>query len=145
MKKIIAILAVVFMSQLAIAQESAATETKKATSERKMHHKGGKHKKEMMKALNLNDEQKAKLKEMKTANKEKREAIKNNSSLTEAQKKAQMKALKTEQRNGMQSILSGEQKQKMKEMRAKMKEEKKGRKSMKDDVKLEGSKSPTKK
>ncbi len=145
MKKIIAILAVVFMSQLAIAQENATTGTKKAKSERKMHHKGGKHKKEMMKALNLNDEQKGRLKEMKTAHKQKMEAIKNNSSLTDEQKKEQMKALRTEQRNGMQSVLNDEQKQKMKDMRAKMKEDKKNRKKMKDEIKKEDTKTPTKK
>ena len=106
MKKIIAILSVAFMSQLAFAQENTSPEMKKAKTERKMHHKNGKHKKEMMKALNLNDEQKAKMKDMKEANKQKREAIKNNSSLTEAQKKEQFKALKQEQRNGMQSVLN---------------------------------------
>lgn len=144
MKKIIAILAVAFMSQLAIAQENASPEMKKANSERKMHHKKGKHKKEMMKSLNLSDEQKGRLKELKTANKQKREAIRNNSSLTEAQKKEQLKALKQEQRNGMQSVLNDEQKQKMKEMREKMKDEKKNRKKMKDELK-EDAKTPTKK
>ena len=82
---------------------------------------------------------------MKTANKEKKEAIKNNSSLTEEQKKEQLKALHQEQKNGMQSVLNDEQKAKMKEIRAKMKEEKKNRNIKKGDLKPEDAKAPTKK
>jgi len=144
MKKIIAILVIAFTSQLAFAQENASPEMKKANSERKMHHKKGKHKKEMMKSLNLSDEQKGRLKEMKVANKQKRDAIQNNSSLSQEQKKEQLKALKQDQRNGMQSVLNDEQKQKMKEMKAKMKDERKNRKKMRDGLNQEGTKAPTK-
>jgi periplasmic protein CpxP/Spy len=134
MKKIFAILAITFMSQLVFAQakEATATEFNKTKKENNGFHKKGKHRKaEMMKQLNLSEEQKAKLSEMKAVNKQKREAIKNNSSLTEDQKKEQLKALKGENKKSMQGMLTEEQKQKMKEMKAKMKDEKKKHKKMK--------------
>lgn len=132
MKKIFAVLAITFIGQLAIAQVTPSSETGKSKSERKAFHKKGKHKRaEMMKQLNLSEEQKIKFKEMKAANKEKREAIRNNSKLTEAQRREQMKALKDQQKSNLEAMLNDEQKAKMKEMKTKMKAEKKHNKKMK--------------
>ena len=147
MKKIFAILAITCMGQLTFAQEktSSSTEMNKPGTENKGFHKKGKHHKaEMMKQLNLNDEQKAKLKEMKSAEQGKKDAIKNDSKLTEEQKKEQMKALKDERRKNMQSVLTDEQKQKVKEMKSKMKDEKHNRKKMKDGKGEEAVKEDTK-
>lgn len=152
MKRIFVLLAITFMGQLVSAQEKESTpaELNKTKTEKNGFHKG-KHKKDaMMKELNLSEDQKAKLKEMREANKSKRDAIKNDSKLTDEQKKEQMKALKEEQKKGMQGVLTDEQKSKMKEMKAKMKEEKKGRKKMRsakaeDVTKQEDVKAPAQK
>lgn len=134
MKKIFAILAITFMGQLAFAQQASSTEAGKSKSERKEFHKRGKHRKAaMMKQLNLSEEQKAKLKEMKAAHKERAQAIKNDSKLSDEQKKEQLKALKGERKKNMEAVLNDEQKAQMKEMKAKMKAEKKHHKKMKSD------------
>ncbi|MBL0356949.1 MAG: hypothetical protein IPP72_08675 [Chitinophagaceae bacterium] len=134
MKKIILLLLVVFMGQLSFAQvkENKPVEFSKKTPENKMRHKKGMHEKRaMMKALNLTEEQKAKLKEMNAGNKEKKLAILNDSKLTEEQKKEQLRAIKKGQVANMQTILTDEQKVKMKEIKMKMKEAKKNRREMK--------------
>lgn len=81
-----------------------------------------------MKELNMTDDQKAKMKEMKEANKAKKEAIINDSKLTEDQKKQQLKDLHKAGAKDMQGVLTDEQKAKMKEMKAKRKGERKGKK-----------------
>lgn len=121
------ILAVTFMGQLLYAQETTSTELNKSKSETSAHQKKGKHKKgEMLQQLNLTDEQRTKLKGMKADHKQKRDAIKNDNSLNEEQKKEKMHALKEEQKKNMQSTLTDEQKQQMKEMKVKSKKGKKG-------------------
>lgn len=133
MKRIFVVLAITCISQLVSAQEkeNAPAEQNKANTEQGFH-KRGKHKKDaMMKKLNLSEDQKAKLKEMRDANKSKRDAINNDGKLTDEQKKEKMKALKEEQKKNMQGVLTDDQKTKMKEMKVKMKEEKKDRKKMK--------------
>lgn len=83
------------------------------------HTKGEKHK--MMKDLNLSKEQKGKMKEFKQSMKQKKDAIKNNASLSEEQKKQQMKQLHKEQKQNLQTILTPEQKAKLKKERMEMK------------------------
>jgi periplasmic protein CpxP/Spy len=148
MKRIFVLLAITFMGQLVSAQEkeSAPTDQNSTKTEKNGFHKG-KHKKDaMMKELNLSEDQKAKLKEMREANKGKRDAIKNDSKLTDDQKKEKMKALKDEQKKNMQGVLTDEQKAKMKEMKSKMKDEKKDRKKMRgnkaDDATKQDVKTP---
>ena len=96
MKRILVLLVVTVMSQLSFAQVKppVSTELNKSRNagatngERKKHHKMDKQaKRAMMKELNLSADQKAKLKEMKEANKGKKEAILSDSKLTEESRK----------------------------------------------------------
>jgi hypothetical protein len=126
MKRIIVIAMAVFAGQLLMAQQTAPETTTPAASEANMrrHHKRGNDEmKTMMKELNLSEEQKAKMADMRAANKTKRTAIQNDSKLTEAQKKQEMKAALQQQQNEMDALLNEEQKVKMNEMRSKMKAE----------------------
>lgn len=74
-------------------------------------------------ALNLSQEQKDRLKEMRTASKGKFDAIRNDKSLSDAQKKEKLGALRSEEQAQMKSILTQEQLEKMKSFR-KSREEK---------------------
>jgi Spy/CpxP family protein refolding chaperone len=77
----------------------------------------GEKKKQAYKDLNLTSEQSAKLKANREASKAKMDAIRNNSSLTEEQKKAQIKELKKTSKADMKNILTAEQIQKMQQMK----------------------------
>lgn len=78
-----------------------------------MHRKSS----EMMKDLNLTADQKAQMKEMRQSNKQQREAIKNDASLSQDQKTAKMKELHKSQMDKMNSILTPDQQSKMKTYR----------------------------
>ena len=65
----------------------------------------------------LSKEQKQKFKEIRQANKEKKESISSNDQLTESEKKDQLKKLHKEAAGNMNNILSQEQRDKMKAMR----------------------------
>lgn len=67
----------------------------------------------MMKDLNLTTQQKAQLKESQQAMKQQRDAIKNDATLTQDQKKAKMQDLRKTQQDKLNSILTPEQKAKM--------------------------------
>lgn len=128
MKKLLAVIAVTLMGHFVFAQEQKQTDVNKDKSakEFKRHDRANRHAKmEMMKALNLNETQKTQLKEMRKAQKEKRNAIMNDSKLTEDQKREQIKELQKTNAAGMQSVLTDEQKATMKAHREKMKAEKK--------------------
>ena len=71
----------------------------------------------LMKELNLTKEQKGKLKEMKQANQFKKEAILNDTGLTEIEKQEKLKQVKHSAAIDLQSVLTGEQKQKLQKMR----------------------------
>lgn len=73
------------------------------------HRRGGK----MMKDLNLTDAQKTQMKESRENMKQQRDAINNDASLTQDQKKAKMQDLGKAQRDKMNSILTPDQKAKM--------------------------------
>jgi Spy/CpxP family protein refolding chaperone len=87
-----------------------------ANAQTKAKH-GNKHKKEMMKSLNLSQQQKEQMKISKEALKNQKEAIKNSTTLSDEQKKERMKQLQKERHEKMQAILTPEQKQKMKQMK----------------------------
>ena len=71
----------------------------------------------MMKELNLTKEQQGQMKELHETMKQKKEDIRNDQTLTEAQKKAKMKELHKEQKEKINAILTPEQKEKMKEQK----------------------------
>ena len=125
MKKMFVLIAVAIMSQLAFAQEKQDTTLNKTRSGVfKKHHKGERYgNKEMMKELNLTETQKTQLKEMKMANKEKRDAILKDTKLTQEQKHSQLKELHQSNTKSMQAILTEEQKVKMKAAKEKRKAE----------------------
>ena len=67
----------------------------------------------MMKDLNLTQDQKTKMNDLRKNFKEQRDAIKNDASLTQEQKIQKSKELRASQQDQMKSILTPEQKQKM--------------------------------
>ena len=69
--------------------------------------------KEQLESLNLSPDQKDRMAKMRENYKAQFQAIKDNNSLTEEQRKEQMKALKLKQHQEMKSILTKEQAQKM--------------------------------
>ena len=73
-------------------------------------------KREIMKDLNLTKEQRAKMKEIRQSGKAKREAISNDTKLTDAEKQTQLRALQKEQLQNTMNILNEEQKKKMRTM-----------------------------
>lgn len=70
--------------------------------------------KDRLKDLDLTKEQKAKVKEIRQSGKSAKEAIENNTDLSEADKKKQLRNLQREQAQKIQSILTEEQKAKFK-------------------------------
>ena len=82
------------------------------------------NRKDLLKELNLTREQKIKLKDIRQANMAKKEAIENNSQLSDAEKKTQLRGLQKEQAQNIQNILTDEQKEKFKATRQKAMKEK---------------------
>jgi periplasmic protein CpxP/Spy len=122
MRRIAMFITLTMMSYLVFAQQK---QDSTMTRMEKKHHRGGMHSKKMMQDLNLSEDQKKQLKEMKLAGKEKKEAILKDSKLTEEQKKEQLKKLHKQRAKDMQSVLTEEQKAKMKALREKRRAEKK--------------------
>ena len=127
MKKMFVLMAVTIMSQFVFAQVQQDTASNKTGSGMiGKHHKGDRHRKSaIMQELNLSEDQKKQLKEMRIADKEKRETILNDSKLTKEQKQDQVQQLNKARANSVQSILTEEQKVKMKAAKEKMKAERK--------------------
>ena len=73
--------------------------------------------KDMIRELDLTREQKIKLKDMRQANMAKKEAIENNSQLSDPEKKMQLRELQKAQAQNMQAILTELQKEKFKNIR----------------------------
>ena len=82
------------------------------------------NRKDLLKELNLTREQKIKLKDIRQANMAKKEAIENNSQLSDPEKKTQLRGLQKEQAQNIQAILTDEQKEKFKATRQKAMKEK---------------------
>jgi len=120
------LMAVTAICQMGFSQQQSTNDNKQQQGTARMrHHKGEHRHQKMMNALNLSEEQKSKMKEMRMANKEKKDAIINNSSLSESQKKEQLKTLRKENAGKFESVLTDEQKTKIKTMRAQRKNERK--------------------
>ena len=77
-----------------------------------------------MESLNLSDDQKSRMAKMRESYKGQFEAIKDNKSLTDEQRKEQMKALKQKQHEEMKSILTKEQAEKIQSSKKPRKETK---------------------
>lgn len=93
------------------------TQSQKVQSDSSRHFKKGK----MEHDLNLTSDQKAQMKTLRENNKQQREAIQNDASLTQDQKKAKMKDLHKEQSDKMNSILTPDQQAKRKAYKKNMK------------------------
>jgi len=78
------------------------------------------NRKDLLKDLDLNREQKMKLKEIRQASMAKKEAIENNGQLPEEEKKKQLRELQKEQAKNVQAILTDEQKKKFKAKKQEM-------------------------
>jgi len=76
---------------------------------------------ETVNELNLNDDQKAKLKDIFSDAKAKRESIWNDTSLTDDQKKEKMKALRMDTKSKVNEVLTPEQRAQLKEKMEAMK------------------------
>ena len=74
-----------------------------------------------MKGMDLSQDQQAKMKDLRTKMQSESAAIKNNSSLTQEQKKQQMQELRKKNMEQMNQVLTPEQKLKMKNRQGKMK------------------------
>lgn len=92
-------------------------QSQKVQSDSSHHFKKGK----MMNDLNLTADQKSQMKEIQQNNKQQRDAIRNDASLTPDQKKAKMKDLQKSQSDKVNSILTPEQQAKRKASIDKMK------------------------
>ncbi len=112
MKKLfIGLLAVSFLSFNGNAQvKRDATQSQKMRSDTSRHFRKG----QMMNDLNLTADQKSKMKEIQQNNKEQRDAIKNDASLTSEQKMAKMKDLRKSQSEKVNNILTPDQQAKRK-------------------------------
>lgn len=111
-------MAVTAICQMGFSQQQSNNENKQKQGTDYMPHHHGKYgHKKMMNELNLSEEQKLKMKEMRMVNKEKKAAVLNNSSLSETQKREQLKSLHQENSGKFESILTDEQKAKMKTMK----------------------------
>jgi hypothetical protein len=91
------------------------TDSAAVATERKPVSRG--EKKQMIKDLNLNKDQKSKLKEIRQSSKAKKDAIENDEKLNADEKTAKLKELQREQAKSTMTILNDEQKEKMRKMR----------------------------
>ncbi len=86
---------------------------------------GGGYNEEMFKDLNLSEAQKADIKKSFDEQKTKMDALRGNTSLSDADKRTQMKAMRDEQQAKIKSILTPEQNTKWEAARQKMMDERK--------------------
>jgi Spy/CpxP family protein refolding chaperone len=100
----------------------------KGNKDWKGKNKGQNHHGKMMKDLNLTEAQKTEMKANREAMKQQREAVKNDASLTDAQKKEKMAQLHKSQKEKMNSILTADQKAKLKAEKKDWKSENKNKK-----------------
>jgi Spy/CpxP family protein refolding chaperone len=112
MKKLLLALCLVGFSYATQAQTTTPPVT--PTSEKKK-------KPNLAKELNLNEAQKKTMANMRKSGKAQVDSIKNNTTLTEAQKKTELKKVKQEERKKVEGILTTEQKAKLAELQPKKK------------------------
>ena len=91
-----------------------SSNSQRVQSDSARHARNGK----MMNELNLSQDQKTQMKSLHQENKQQRDAIKNDASLTPDQKKQKMKELHQSQSDKMNSILTPDQQAKRKQMMA---------------------------
>ena len=95
-----------------------SSSSQRVQSDSARHGRNGK----MMNELNLSQDQKTQIKSLHQENKQQRDAIKNDASLTPDQKKQKMKELHQSQSDKMNSILTPDQQAKRKQMMAERKQ-----------------------
>jgi len=95
-----------------------SSSSQRVQSDSARHGRNGK----MMNELNLSQDQKTQIKSLHQENKQQRDAIKNDASLTPDQKKQKMKELHQSQSEKMNSILTPDQQAKRKQMMAERKQ-----------------------
>lgn len=95
-----------------------SSNSQRVQSDSARHGRNGK----MMNELNLSQDQKTQIKSLHQENKQQRDAIKNDASLTPDQKKQKMKELHQSQSDKMNSILTPDQQAKRKQMMAERKQ-----------------------
>lgn len=95
--------------------------SQKVQSDSARHH----HRGEMMDQLNLSPDQKSQMKSLRESDKQQREEIKNDASLTQDQKRSRMKELHKSQSEKMNSILTPDQQAKRNTYIQKMKADRK--------------------
>ncbi|HEY5391145.1 MAG TPA: hypothetical protein VIJ57_03435 [Hanamia sp.] len=95
-----------------------SSSSQRVQSDSARHGRNGK----MMNELNLSQDQKTQIKSLHQENKQQRDAIKNDASLTPDQKKQKMKELHQSQSDKMNSILTPDQQAKRKQMIAERKQ-----------------------
>jgi len=127
MKKIVLMMALVFLATFSFAQvqrnkTSSLAKTDSTNTGIEKKKADGMDKKQMLKELDLSREQKIKLKELRQSMKQKKEAIENDDKLSDPEKQTKLKELRQEQAKNTMSILTPEQKVKM----LKLRKEKKG-------------------
>jgi len=136
MKKLLAIaLSFSLFTLTANAQVSRNSNEQNKVQRDSLHKRNG----NMMKDLNLTEAQKAQLKESRQSAKQQMDAIKNDASLSQDQKKTKMQELRESQREKMNSILTPDQKAKMHPERKDWKHKNMGQKGhhqMKADLNL---------
>jgi len=126
MKKYISILIFTCFSGLISTAQVQRTPAKQKTdtlNAAKVSEKNRDSRKEMFRELDLSKEQKIKMKELNQSMKASREAIENDSTLSETEKKAKLKTLRKEQVQKIQALLTEEQKVKFRELKARKDEE----------------------
>lgn len=101
------------MQNILTAEQKAKLAEQKEQRKTEAKAKGAKRFEQMQKDLNLTADQSAKLKTQNEQFRTQAEAIKNNASLSQDQKKEQFKALMQQRKESMKSILTAEQLQKM--------------------------------
>jgi Spy/CpxP family protein refolding chaperone len=134
MKKIIFLLSCVLLIAVTsdAQQDSTAKKTKKeriqnhtenmdSTQKQKLKEKG--ITKENIKELDLSSDQRKQVDEIVVNTKKEKEKIKNDASLTDAQKEEKIKAIEKDSKSKMNNVLTPEQKAKMKKKHAKNKTE----------------------
>ena len=112
------------MAALLFAASSNAQVQRNSSNSQRVQSDSSRHapSEKMMNELNLSQDQKTQIKSLHQENKQQRDAIKNDASLTPDQKKQKMKELHQSQSDKMNSILTPDQQAKRKQMMAERKQ-----------------------
>ncbi len=123
MKKIIVTTLAIAMIAAVQAQEIPDRKTDKPHPEHKMHHKGrgGHNRGEMMKQLNLTEQQKEQFKTQREEFRKKMDDLKKNDNITVKEWKSRMETLRKEQKAKMDGILTKEQKAQLEKIKSEQK------------------------